>query len=163
MAAKKQIHFRRLNPRGKGSSHFLAALQLIAHVVTPIRKGLIHFYLQNKSEYIEKEEWILLRELGLVFQALISAPTNAFASGDDEDDEEPSEPVNATAFYEALEPCMSKFQIPEPRDATQAVNILLDMIQKCTKTLPVTGELWSSMLDSAGTCVIRKNRFIILL
>lgn len=137
----KQIHFRRLTPPEEGSSHFLSALQLIAHVVTPIRKGLIHFYLQNRNDAdIGKEEWLLLRALGQVFQALIAAPPS-------EDDE----PVNPEAFYKALEPCLSKFKKPEPKDATQAVDILLDVIQKCTRTLPVTGELWSSLLDSAGT------------
>jgi hypothetical protein len=145
MAPKPQIHYRRLVRPDQGSPHFLAALQLIAHVFTPIRKGLIHFYLQNRKESsLVMVEWILLRDLGHLFQTMIAA-----APQDDGDDEPPA--VDTSAFFKALDPCVKKFKKPTPKDATQAVQILLETIQACTLTLPVTGGLWSSLLDSAGT------------
>jgi hypothetical protein len=146
MTSKQQIHFRRLVRPDQGSPHFLAALQLIAHVFTPIRKGLIHFYLQNRKESsLVVVEWILLRDLGHLFQTMIAA-----APPDDGDDE-PAPAVDTSAFFKALDPCVNKFKKPTPKDATQAVQILLETIQACTLTLPVTGGLWSSLLDSAGT------------
>jgi hypothetical protein len=152
MTSKQQIHFRRLVRPDQGSPHFLAALQLIAHVFTPIRKGLIHFYLQNRTESSGVMiEWILLRDLGHLFQKMTgAAPPPDTKSDDGDDDDEPAPAVDTSAFFKALDPCMNKFKKPTPKDATQAVQILLETIQACTLTLPVTGGLWSSLLDSAG-------------
>lgn len=149
MTSKKQAYFRRLEVSDEGSPHFLAALQLIAHIVTPVRKGMVHFYLQNRSDSeLEMEEWMLMRELGHLFQAMIAAPPKV---SDDDDDDEATPAVDTAEFYKALAPCLTKFKKTTPKDATSAVQILLETIQACTQTLPVTGGLWSSMLDSAGT------------
>eukprot|EP00980_Cylindrotheca_fusiformis_P002918 scaffold678_cov98-Cylindrotheca_fusiformis.AAC.2 len=188
MSSKKQPFFRRLEAPseggGDGSPHFLPALQLIAHIVTPIRKGLVHFYLQTRSnESLELEEWIFLRELGRLLQAMILAPPTtttkkeAKKDGDDgdeeddeddedEDDEEPAPAVDTSEFYKALGPCLEKLDKPSrPKDATQAVQILLDTIQACTQIQEVTGELWSTMLDSAGTmmCFVQRPLTTLLL
>lgn len=104
---------------------------------------MIHFFLQNRSTSIDQIEWIFLRELGRLFQALIAAPPES------NDDEESAPPVDPSAFFDALKPCLTKFKKPEPKDASQAVQILLETISACTRTLPVTGDLWNSMLDAA--------------
>ena len=149
--APKQIFFRKLDATENGSSSFLSALQLIAHIVTPIRKGMIHFFLQNRNTSMDQIEWIFLRELGRLFQAMIAAPPDSSKKGDDEEEEEDSAPpVDPTAFFDALKPCLTKYKkATTPKDASQGVQILLETIQACTGTLPVTGELWNSMLDEA--------------
>lgn len=127
-----------------------SALQLIAHIVTPIRKGMIHFFLQNRSTEMEQIEWIFLRELGGLFQALIAAPPDSCKKNDDDDeDEDASPPVDPTACFDALKPCLIKYKKPTPKDASQAVQILLETIQACASLLPVTGDLWISLLDEA--------------
>ena len=152
MTSKQQVYFRSLDSPPKGtSSHFLAALQLAAHVVQPLRKGMIHFYLQNRNDTtIEKMEWLFLRELGKLFQSLISAPSFVEEKkGGDEDGE--NVPVNPEAFFMFFDMLLDQFKLTKkPKDASNALQILLETIQKCCRTLPVTGELWSSLLDSSG-------------
>ncbi|KAL3936629.1 MAG: hypothetical protein SGBAC_008089 [Bacillariaceae sp.] len=161
--APKQVFFRKLEATENGASNnnFLSALQLIAHIVTPIRKGMIHFFLQNRSTSMEAIEWIFLRELGRLFQALIAAPPDAGKKIENDDEEEDSAPpVNPAAFFEALKPCLTKFKKPAPKDASQAVQILLETISACTRTLPVTGEVWNSMLDAASLSLVARQTVV---
>ncbi|CAJ1942100.1 unnamed protein product [Cylindrotheca closterium] len=161
--APKQIFFRKLDATENGSSSFLSALQLIAHIVTPIRKGMIHFFLQNRNTSMDQIEWIFLRELGWLFQAMIAAPPDSGKkeANDDEDEEDNSPPVDPTAFFDALKPCLTKYKKKTtPKDASQAVQILLETIQACTSTLPVTGELWNSMLDEASLRFVARQTIV---
>lgn len=158
--APKQVHFRTLNAPEKSSPHFLAALQLAVHVIEPIRKGFVHFYLQNRNETFDKMEWLFLRELGKLFQALISAPPKV-EENKDEDDEETAVPVDSEAFFMFFDMLLEQFKLPKkPKDATHATQILFDTIQKCCKTLPITGELWSNLLDSAALGLVAKQSIV---
>lgn len=171
MSNQGKIHYRSLTPLEGHSSHFLAALQVIAHVIDPLRKALIHFYfLTNREQGVEKKlEWVTLRALGRVIKELISAPVQDGesikeddAGGDDgSEDDIPSIPVDATELYHALEPTLKQYgKSVEPKNATEALQTLLEIIQKCARTLPMTGHLWVAMLDLAGLGLMGKSYIV---
>lgn len=152
------------------SPHFLAALQVVAHAIPPLRKALIHFYfLTNKetSAVEKKKEWIALRAIGKLLRELISSPLKEgedekSTQGDEESDEEaPSVPVDPTPLYQALEPILTQYQKSlEPKNATEALQILLDITQKCARTLPLTSHLWVAMLDQTGIGLMGKASIV---
>ena len=157
----KKIHYRSLIAPEDHCPHFLAALQVIAHVLAPLRKALIHFYLLSKKKTLEKEEWQTLQALGQLCQALIASPNNVGSinerSENSEEDEE-QVPVDPTFFYNILEPCLKKLKkTTQPKDSTQALQILLETTQQCCRTIPVTSHLWSALLDQAGAGLIAKQ------
>jgi hypothetical protein len=116
----------------------------------------------------EHEEWRTLPALGQVCQALIASPNDQGSmsvkyNGHDKDseDEEQHVPVDPTHFYKVLEPCLIKLKkTTQPKDATQALQILLETIQQCCRTLPMTSHLWSALLDSAGLGLITKQSIV---
>ena len=79
----------------------------------------------------------------------------------DEDDEETAVPVDSEAFFMFFDMLLEQFKLPKkPKDATHATQILFDTIQKCCKTLPITGELWSNLLDSAALGLVAKQSIV---
>jgi hypothetical protein len=179
----KQVPFRTLAPPDTGdSSHFLPALQVIAHVLIPLRKALIHFHFlckQNPDVAKSKIEYQVLSTLGQIFQAMMApipitttttpsppAPTKNSNDNDSDDDDSESNdddelklpPIDPTPFYKVLIPCLTKTKKTiDPRDATQALQILLEVLQSCCRQIPVTSHLWSALLDQAGVGVVAKQ------
>lgn len=165
MSNQGKIHYRSLIPLEGHSPHFLAALQVVAHAIDPLRKALIHFYfLTNKEHGVEKKiEWVTLRALGKLLKELISVPTNDGETSKGEDAEEDSDeesnniPVDATEFYQTLERTLIQYKkTTKPKNATEALQILLEIIQLCARTLPLTSHLWVALLDLAGLGLIGK-------
>jgi hypothetical protein len=166
------IHYRSLTPIEGHSPHFLAALQVVAHVISPLRKALVHFYFLTNKETaaVEKKiEWVTLRALGRLIKELIAAPVNndgeGSKQGDDkeesDDEDEPGVPVNPTEIYKALEPTLKHYEkTTEPKHATEALQILLDIIQKSARTLPLTSHLWVALLDLAGMGLMGKQTIV---
>jgi hypothetical protein len=172
-SSRKRIHFRCLTPPSDdvGSPHFLAALQVIAHVLTPLRKALLHFHFLCQGKSLEKIEWQTLQAFGQVLQALISEAPSTKTSvddrsvddddDDDDDEESNSIPVDPTPLFKILNPCLKKFnKSATPKDATQALQILLETMQICCRTIPVTSHLWSALLDSVGLGLLAKQSIV---
>ena len=202
LGSSKNIPFRRLSlphPCGAdgehdtaaggesdNSTHFLPALQVIAHVLIPLRKALIHFHFlckQNPDQAKSKIEFECLSKLGQIFQAMVTAPTQQEIDeslrrkkeekdsddedSDDDEDEEGDEdvdiesalpPIDPTPFYQVLVKCLVKFQKPtKPKDATEALQVLLEVIQQSCRQIPVTSHLWSALIDQAGLGIVAKQ------
>lgn len=129
-----RIHFRSLKVQdGEGASrYFLPALQVIAHSIAPLRKALIHFYFLSKSKTLERIEWRTLQAFGQVCQALIAPSSN------DEESSTDAPPVDPTQFYKELVVCLKTFESNlQPKDATEALQILMTTIQRCCRALPM--------------------------
>jgi hypothetical protein len=47
-----------------------------------------------------------------------------------------------------------------PADATQALQLLLEMIQICTRNMPVTNQLWAALLDQAGMGLLARQSLV---
>ena len=142
-SSKKTFTFTRgILPVDGHSPHFGAGLQLIAHTITPLRKAVVHFYLTTRTKTLEIPEWKFLSELGRFFQALIA---------------ESEDPLDPSDLYAVLIPMISE---KEPKDATQALQSLLEAIQNCTRKVPVTSNLWSTLLDLGGMGLIAKQSIV---
>ena len=166
-------------------NHWSSALQVICHVLIPLRKALIHYYLNHKNKKNppipdDKVEWKLLFELGCFFQTMITVTTpttsttmttkengkNDDNDEDDDEDEENEPPVDPTSLYLAIQAVMNKQRKyktksqSHPKDATEAVQLLLELIQSCTRSLPVTSQLWSALLDESGLGAIAKQTIV---
>jgi hypothetical protein len=139
------------------SQHFLAALQVIAHALTPLRKALIHFHLTCRNKTLEVPEWMFLQGMGKFFQSLIAKDDTA---------------VDPTDLYQLLEARLllkNKNDTQNnndptkrimPRNATHAVQLLLETIHECSRTLPVTSNLWSALLDMEGMGLIARQSIV---
>ena len=70
------------NIKSEYSPHFLSALQLIAHVIVPLRKALVHFYMSYRTnkDIENKLEWQTLLAFGRLFKELISSPSASSSS-----------------------------------------------------------------------------------
>lgn len=158
------IHFRSLSLIEGHSQHFLAALQLIAHAVSPLRKALIQFYLIAKNhpgKVLEKIEWKTLFVIGKILKELITPPIPLEDDENDDDEEEDEPPVDPTELYQVLEACLEHFKkTKEPKDATEALQILLESIQRCARALPLTSHLWVAMLDEAGLGLMARANIV---
>ena len=152
-----RIHFRSLKVQDDegASRYFLPALQVIAHSIAPLRKALIHFYFLSKSKTLERIEWRTLQAFGQVCQALIAPSSN------DEESSTDAPPVDPTQFYKELVVCLKTFESNlQPKDATEALQILMTTIQRCCRALPITSQLWSALLDAAGLGLILKQSIV---
>jgi len=138
--------------------HFLAALQLIAHVMVPLRKALVHFYVSYRNKDVQKLEWLTLLAFGRLFRDLITthnSGASSVMSGNSSVDNTAGAEANLPAvsterFFPALYSCLVKHELEkQPKDATEALHVLLDCLNACTKTVPVTNQLWSALLDKA--------------
>jgi hypothetical protein len=134
---------------------FAAGLHVLCFLLTPIRKALVHFYLTCRNQPLEQEqqqpaEWKLLSSLGKLFQELM-LPQQNNSSDDDK-------PVDPTDFYQLMKPLL-RIQEP-PKDATQALQLLLELLQTCVTKIPVTRQLWNALLDMAGLGLIAKQATI---
>lgn len=148
------------------SPHFLSSLQLLAHIIVPLRKALVHFYMSYRNKPVDKLEWRTLLAFGRLFRELTSSPsvsgTGSVASGarsmlsgisstsDEEEQQEEHRPVQTETFFPILYQCLlhNKYST-QPKDATEALQIILQTIQSCVRTIPVTNELWTALLDKA--------------
>ena len=159
------------NNKKEFCNHWGSALQVVCHILVPLRKALVHFYLNHKKKNPipdDKVEWKLLFELGLLFQTMIAInPKPKKTNDNDDEEEEENEPVDPTTVYLAIQAIMDKknknkkeSSSPSPKDATEAIQMLLEMIQSCTRTLPVTSQLWSALLDESGLGAIAKQTII---
>lgn len=164
----RRLHFRPLVHVDSKPPHFLAAIQVIAHVVDPLRKALVHFYfLTNKEQGVEKKiEWRFLRALGKLIKELVavtssdSAQTSVTKDGDEED-ETLDAPVDPTDFYDILLPTLEHLQQPNnPENATVALHILLETLQKCVRTLPLTSHLWVALLDRTALGLMGRSSVV---
>jgi len=159
--------------------HFLAALQLTAHVLIPLRKALIHFYVSYRSKDVQKLEWLTLLAFGRLFRDLITASngssSNSVMSGGTSssantgsvsainNDVDPSllQPVSSERFFPVLYTCLLKHDLERwPKDATEAIGVLLDCLKCCSRTLPVTNQLWSALLDKACLGLIARQSLV---
>lgn len=183
----RAIHYRSISPVDGHSPHFLSALQVIAHVIGPLRKALIHFYLTAKQHTnLEKIEWRTLQALGKLMKELTSADFETSQMGsennshrdhnddkddddndgdndddDDDDDDEPASAVDPLELYMILDPCLRHLKkSTEPKDSTQALQILLETIQICARALPLTSHLWVAMLDISGLGLMAKASIV---
>lgn len=132
---------------------FAAGLQVLCFLLTPIRKALVHFYLTCRNQPLEQQhpaEWKVLSVLGKLFQELM-LPQNSKNPNS-------CEPVDPTEFYQIMKPLL-RIQTP-PKDATQALQLLLELLQTCVTTIPVTRQLWNALLDMAGLGLIAKQATI---
>ena len=175
--SKNRIHFRSLKSHESedgddGLQHFAAALQVLAHVLGPVRKGLIHFSLMYKTkDFLRQDpiEWRTLHALGSLLKELIAPPPATVllaveSNSQNSDEEEESIPVDPTRWYTALQECLVHLKLTtKPRDAAQALQLLLDVLQRACRTLPVTGPLWSALLDSSGLGLVVKQVFVVAL
>lgn len=151
--------------KGDYCPHFLAALQLLAHVMVPLRKALVHFYISYRNKDVQKLEWLTLLAFGRLFRDLI---TNANSSGNsvisggsssanpgsitgsEAVDSSSLQPVSSERFFPMLYTCLLKHDLEKwPKDVTEAIRVLLDCLKCCSRTLPVTNQLWSALLDKA--------------
>eukprot|EP00934_Nitzschia_sp_Nitz4_P000986 Nitzschia sp. Nitz4//scaffold241_size29735//24921//26150//NITZ4_008031-RA/size29735-processed-gene-0.10-mRNA-1//-1//CDS//3329543790//986//frame0 len=169
MSSTRAVHHRSLSPVDGHSPHFLAALQIVAHVMDPLRKALVHFFFTTKQlPTLDKLEWKTLKALGKILKELItldtetSQPEDTGGSGSDSDDDEPSAPpIDPLEFYMVFEPCLQHLKKTcQPKTATEALQILLDTILACAKTLPLTSHLWVTMLDAAGLGLMVKAAIV---
>ena len=147
------------------SPHFLSSLQLLAHIIVPLRKALVHFYMSYRNKPVDKLEWRTLLAFGRLFRELTSSPsvsgTGSVASGarsmlsgisstSDEEEQEQQEqhrPVQTETFFPILYQCLLYYKYStQPKDATEALQIILQTIQSCGRTIPVTNELWTALL-----------------
>ena len=159
-ANNNTLQFRSLTHVESKSPHFLAAIQVVAHVVAPLRKALVNFYfLTNKEIGVERKlEWRFLRALGKLVKELTSAPasTSDITQSDncvdnDDNSDMTRVSVDPTDFYSILMPTLDHLkQSKKPKDATVALQIVLESIQRCARTLPLTSHLWVALLDQAG-------------
>jgi hypothetical protein len=136
------------------SNHWGSAFQVICHILVPVRKALVHFYLNNRKNLatMEKIEWKFLSQLGSLFQQLIAAGST-------------EQPIDPKTVYDALHAVLLSHHPPPkkhhlPKDATEALQILLETIKKCSTTLPVTSQLWSALLDDSGLGAIAKQAIV---
>ncbi|VEU41115.1 unnamed protein product [Pseudo-nitzschia multistriata] len=164
------------------SPHFLAALQLVAHVIEPLRKALVHYYVSHRGKDASasagtKLEHRTLLAFGRLFRDLIS-PANAASSsagslasngglsvsshsvsnnhpsgsGDPCSDDTP---VPTDRFFPVLNACLEKMGLPrDPGDATEAVRVVLACLRACCGELPLNGRLWVALLDKAATGLV---------
>jgi hypothetical protein len=164
------LQFRSLTHVESNPPHFLAAIQVVAHVVAPLRKALINFYfLTNKELGAERKlEWRFLRALGKLVKELTSAPAataentqrEPFLDNDNASDM-PGMSVDPTDFYSILMPTLDHLkQSNNPKDATVALQIMLESIQRCARTLPLTSHLWVALLDQAGLGLMGKASIV---
>ena len=156
--------------------HFLAALHLIAHVMLPLRKALVHFYISYRNKDVQKLEWLTLLAFGRLFRDLI---TNSNSSGNSivsgasssanpgsltgSEAVEPSslQSVSTERFFPVLYTCLMKHDLERwPRDVTEAIRVLLDCFKCCSRTLPVTNQLWSALLDKACLGLIASQSLV---
>jgi hypothetical protein len=135
-------------------------------VAAPLRKALVHFYfLTNKEQGVERKlEWRFLRALGRLIKELTAVPIDATqreSPSDDDDSEVAGISVDPTDFYSILIPTLDHLnQSTEPPDATVALQLLLEMIQRCARTLPLTSHLWVALLDQAGLGLMGKASIV---
>ncbi|KAG7366564.1 hypothetical protein IV203_029234 [Nitzschia inconspicua] len=196
MASKRRIHFHSLSlpplspsdtNEDVGSSshspHFLAALQVMAHVLAPLRKALVHFYMTCRKRDVATLplEWRTLMALGKLFQQAVAPPsglgdasislaTTASSSSsassnnnnnNNDTDEPQNVPVSTQNLYPILEECLNKHhKTTQPADATQALQLLLETVQICTRHMPVTNQLWGALLDQCGLGLIAKQNLV---
>jgi hypothetical protein len=198
MAYKRRIHFRSLSlppclphtadddevavttSSSPHSPHFLAALQVMAHVLAPLRKALVHFYMTCRKRDLATLplEWQTLMALGKLFQETVAPPSgmgdasislattasssSSTSSKDNNDTEEPQNiPVSTQSLYPTLEACLTKHnKTTQPVDATQALQLLLELVQICTRNMPVTNQLWGALLDQCGLGLIAKQSLV---
>jgi hypothetical protein len=133
---------------------FAAGLQVLCFLLTPIRKALVHFYLTCRNQPLEPQhpaEWKVLSGLGKLFQELM-LPDNSNSNNS-------SNTVDPTDFYQLMKPLL-RIQNRPPKDATEALQLLLELLQTCVATVPVTRQLWSALLDMAGLGLIAKQATI---
>eukprot|EP00531_Pseudo-nitzschia_arenysensis_P002228 CAMPEP_0116136840 /NCGR_PEP_ID=MMETSP0329-20121206/11943_1 /TAXON_ID=697910 /ORGANISM="Pseudo-nitzschia arenysensis, Strain B593" /LENGTH=549 /DNA_ID=CAMNT_0003631743 /DNA_START=63 /DNA_END=1712 /DNA_ORIENTATION=+ len=152
--------------KGDYSPHFLAALQLLAHVMVPLRKALVHFYISYRNKDVQKLEWLTLLAFGRLFRDLITNANSSGSSvisggsssannpgsltGSEALDPSTLAPVSSERFFPMLYTCLLKLDLEKwPKDVTQAIHVLLDCLKCCSRTLPVTNQLWSALLDKA--------------
>lgn len=158
--------------------HFLAALQLVAHVMIPLRKALIHFYISYRNKDVQKLEWLTLLAFGSLFRDLITTSNssgNSVLSGGSSSNNPGSlagsesalmdlsslQPVSSECFFPVLYTCLLKHDLQKwPRDATEAIRVLLDCLKCCSQTLPVTNHLWSALLDKACLGLIASQSLV---
>mmetsp|Transcript_16730 Transcript_16730/g.36483 ORF Transcript_16730/g.36483 Transcript_16730/m.36483 type:complete len:358 (-) Transcript_16730:13-1086(-) len=187
------------NANNEYCPHFLAGLQLIAHVIEPLRKALVHFYVSHRSKEVEKPEWVALLAFGRLFRDLITAGNassgGSLASGvsagsdtntattnttsnnttsnsnsnnnsntTNSNHQQALAPVKTDRFFPVLYTCLRKFDDPQlstkPRDVTEAVRILLQCLQRCCQTLPVTNRSWVELLDKACMGILTKQSLV---
>jgi hypothetical protein len=202
MSYKRRIHFRSLSmphlppsandedadvttASSPHSPHFLAALQVMAHVLAPLRKALVHFYMTCRKRDLATlpVEWQTLMALGRLFQETVAPPsgmgdastsvaTTASSSSstsskdnnndhNNDTDEPQNIPVSTQHLYPILEECLIKHhKTTQPVDATQALQLLLELVQICTRHLPVTNQLWGALLDQCGLGLIAKQSLV---
>lgn len=166
-ASNNKLQFRSLKHVESKSPHFLAAIQVVAHVVAPLRKALIHFYfLTNKEQGAERKlEWRFLRALGKLVKELTAVPVDTTQRESNLDNDDNSEvsgvSVDPTDFYSILIPTLDHLkQSNDPKDATVALQILLESTQRCARTLPLTSHLWVALLDQAGLGLMGKASIV---
>jgi len=156
--------------------HFLAALQLIAHTLVPVRKALVHFYVSYRNKDVDKLEWLTLLSFGRLFRGLITASQSSGSSvisgesssvntgslaDNSYSNNNTNEPVSSERFFPVLYTCLLKHDLQKwPTDATEAVRVLLDCLKVCSRTLPVTNQLWSALLDKACLGLIVKQSLV---
>jgi hypothetical protein len=193
MASKRRIHFHSLSlppsdnnedsATSPHSPHFLAALQVMAHVLAPLRKALVHFYMTCRKRDVAELplEWRTLMAMGKLFQETVAPPsglgdasvslaTTASSSSsassnnnnnNNDTDEPQNVPVSTQHLYPILEECLAKHhKTMRPADATQALQILLEIVQICTRNMPVTNQLWGALLDQCGLGLIAKQSLV---
>lgn len=116
--------------------------------------------------------------LGKLFQEIVAPPSGVgdasvslatTASGssstssnnNNNTDELQNVPVATQHFYPILEECLAKHnKTTRPADATQALQLLLELVQICTRNIPVTNQLWGAMLDECGLGLIAKQSLV---
>jgi len=159
---------------GDYCAHFGAALQIIAHVMVPLRKALVHFYVSYRSKDVQKLEWLTMLAFGRLFRDLITASNSSGSSvlsggssantgsiTNSEVDPSSLKPVSSERFFPVLATCLLKHDLPKwPKDATEAIRVLLDCLKCCARTLPVTNQLWSALLDKACLGLIASQSLV---
>jgi len=159
------------------SAHFLPALQLVAHVIEPLRKGLVHFYVTSRDKEAGKPEIRTLLSLGRLFRNLITGNTSSstsLASGvsgsssgaQSAEDIESAlgfdlPPVETDHFFTDFYKCLRKFKLTtKPMDVTEAIQVLLQCIEKCCSSLPLTSPLFAALLDKACMGFVMKQKIM---
>ena len=160
------------------SPHFLAALQLLAHTMIPLRKVLVHFYISYRNKDVTKLEWLTLLSFGRLFRDLItnhSSSGNSVLSGGSGSNNPGSvggasesnsnvgdlQLVSSDRFFPILYTCLLKHDLNQkPKDVTEAIRVLIDCLKCCSRTLPVTNQLWSALLDKACLGLIASQTLV---
>ncbi len=156
--------------------HFLAALQLTAHVMLPLRKALVHFYISYRNKDVQKLEWLTLLAFGRLFRDLItnsnssgnsivsgasSSANPGSLTGSEAVDTSSLQSVSTERFFPVLYTCLMKHDLEKwPKDVTEAIRVLLDCLKCCSRTLPVTNQLWSALLDKACLGLIASQSLV---